>query len=65
LDKSDKSSDVSEPREGALRRVRDTSGICSRRYQVICPSGGFLTGLSSHFFGFSEKYLLPPDPNQF
>ena len=29
--------------------------------QVICPSGGLLTGLSSHFFGFSEKYLLPPD----
>jgi hypothetical protein len=28
---------------------------------VICPSGGFLTGLSSHFFGFSERYLLPPD----
>src|SRR3982074_196967 len=30
---------------------------------VICPSGGFLTGLSSLFFGFSEKYLLPLTPN--
>src|SRR5713101_7182992 len=31
--------------------------------QVICPSGGLSTGLSSLFFGFSEKYLLPPAPN--
>jgi len=31
---------------------------------VICPSGCFLTGLSSPFFGFSEKYFFPPDPNQ-
>ncbi len=27
----------------ALHRVRDTSGICSRRRVVICPSGGLLT----------------------
>src|SRR5216683_2817817 len=26
---------------------------------VICPSGGLSTGLSSLFFGFSEKYLFP------
>src|SRR6267154_5171404 len=30
-----------------LRRVRDTSGICSRCRVVICPSGGLLTGVSS------------------
>ena len=30
-----------------LRRVRDTSGICSQRRVVICPSGGLLTGVSS------------------
>src|SRR5229473_2828020 len=30
-----------------LRRVRDTSGICSRCRAVICPSGGLLTGVSS------------------
>ena len=33
----------------ALHRVRDTSGICSRRYQVICPSGCFASSLISDF----------------
>ena len=31
---------------------------------VICPSGVLPIFLSSLFFGFSEKYLLPSDPNQ-
>jgi hypothetical protein len=38
--------------------------LTTRPAQVICSSGGLSTGLSSLFFGFSEKYLLPPDPNQ-
>jgi hypothetical protein len=29
--------------------VRDTSGICSRRRGVICPSGGLLKGVSTPF----------------
>jgi hypothetical protein len=33
----------------ALHRVRDTSEIYSRCRQVICPSGGLSTGLSSPF----------------
>jgi len=45
----------------AHRSIRATAA-CARG--VICPSGGLLTGVSSLFFGFSEKYLLPPDPNQ-
>jgi len=44
---------------------RDTSGTCSRRRVVICPSGGLSTGLSSLFFGFSEIFLFPLTPNQF
>jgi len=44
-------------------RARST-GRMNDLPQVICPSGGLLKGLSSLFFGFSEKYLLPPDPNQ-
>ena len=45
-----------------LHRVRDTSGICSRRYQVICPSGGFLTGLSSLISDFPKNILVPTYP---
>jgi hypothetical protein len=41
-----------------------TGGQVERRNRVICPSGCLLKGLSSLFFGFSEKYLLPSDPNQ-
>jgi hypothetical protein len=32
--------------------------------RLICPSGVLPIFLSSLFFGFSEKYLLPSDPNQ-
>src|SRR5258705_5379142 len=48
----------------ALHRVRDTSGICSRRYQVICPSGGLLTWLSSLISDFPKIFLFPLTPNQ-
>jgi hypothetical protein len=34
------------PNDGRIS-IRDTSGICSRRRVVICPSGGLSTGLSS------------------
>jgi hypothetical protein len=44
--------------------MRKQTVLTTRPAQVICPSGGLLEGLSSLFFGFSEKYLLPPDPNQ-
>jgi len=46
----------------ALHRVRDTSGICSRRRAVICPSGCLLTGLSSHFSGFPKNISVPTYP---
>ncbi len=46
----------------ALHRVRDTSGIRSRRYQVICPSGGFLTGLSSLISDFPKNISVPIYP---
>src|SRR5712664_4521560 len=48
--------------EGALHRVRDTSGICSRRYQVICPSGRLLTGLSSLISDFPKNISVPTYP---
>jgi hypothetical protein len=46
----------------ALHRVRDTSGICSRRRVVICPSGGFLTGLSSLISDFPKNISVPTPP---
>jgi hypothetical protein len=32
--------------------------------QVICPSGGLLTGLSSLLFLIFRKIFVPSDPNQ-
>jgi hypothetical protein len=32
--------------------------------QVICPSGGLLTGLSSLLFRIFRKIFVPSDPNQ-
>jgi hypothetical protein len=46
----------------ALHRVRDTSGICSRRYQVICPSGGLSTGVSSLISDFPKNISVPTHP---
>src|SRR5258705_11964321 len=49
--------------EGPPCRARRKPGISTLRIErlglVICPSGGLLTGLSSLYFGFSEKYLFP------
>jgi hypothetical protein len=41
---------------------RDTSGTCSRRRVVICPSGGFLTGLSSLISDFPKYISVPTYP---
>jgi hypothetical protein len=38
--------------------------LTTRPAQVICPSGGWLTGLSSLFFRIFRKILVPSDPNQ-
>src|SRR5712671_1739168 len=46
----------------ALHRVRDTSGICSRRYQVICPSGSLSTGVSSLISDFPKNISVPTHP---
>jgi hypothetical protein len=35
-----------------------------RPAQVICPSGGLLTGLSSLLFRIFRKIFVPSDPNQ-
>src|SRR3984893_4220413 len=40
-----------------MHGVRDTSGICSRCRVVICPSGGFLTGVSTPPL---QKYFASP-----
>jgi hypothetical protein len=37
--------------------------LTTRPAQVICPSGGLLTGLSSLFFRIFRKILVPSDPN--
>jgi hypothetical protein len=37
----------------------------SRRYQVICPSGSLLTGLSSLISDFPKNIFVPTYPNQF
>src|SRR5882724_2383059 len=47
----------------ALHRVRDTSGICSRRRAVICPSGGLLTAVSSLISDFPKNISVPAYPN--
>jgi hypothetical protein len=46
----------------ALHRVRDTSGICARRRQVICPSGGLSTGVSSLISDFPKNISLFTHP---
>jgi hypothetical protein len=46
----------------ALHRVRDTSGICARRRQVICPSGGLSTGVSSLISDFPKNICLFTHP---
>src|SRR6202163_4843192 len=45
-----------------LRRVRDMNGIRSRCRVVICPSGGFLTGLSSLISDFPNNISVPTHP---
>src|SRR5882724_6627354 len=45
-----------------LHRVRDTSGICSRRDQVICPSGCLSTGVSSLISVFPKNISVPTYP---
>jgi hypothetical protein len=42
--------------------IRDTSAICSQRRVLICPSGGFLTGLSSPISGFPKNISVPTHP---
>jgi hypothetical protein len=46
----------------ALHRVRDTSGICARRRQVICPSGGLSTGVSSPISDFPKNISVFTHP---
>ncbi len=46
----------------ALHRVRDTSGFCSRRRAVICPSGRLLTGVSSLISDFPKNISVPTYP---
>jgi hypothetical protein len=46
----------------ALHRVRDTSGICARRRQVICPSGGLSTGVSSLISDFPKNISVFTHP---
>src|SRR6266581_1898877 len=46
----------------ALHRVRDTSGFCSRRRAVICPSGRLLTGVSSLISDFPKNISVPIHP---
>ena len=48
--------------ESTLHHVRDTSGICSRRRVVICPSGGLLTGVSSFISDFPKNISVPIYP---
>jgi hypothetical protein len=36
--------------------------ICSRRRAVICPSGGFLTGVSSLISDFPKNISVPTHP---
>jgi hypothetical protein len=50
------------PRNDGLIFIRDTSGICSRCRVVICPSGGFLTGLSSLISDFPKNISVPTHP---
>jgi hypothetical protein len=50
------------PRNDGLISVRDASGICSRGRVVICPSGGFLTGLSSLISDFPKNISVPTHP---
>jgi len=48
----------------ALHRVRDASGICSRRSCSDCPSGCLLTGCRVIFLFFRKKYFpFPLTPN--
>ena len=43
-------------------RYCEASYSRSRRYQVICPSGGLLTGLSSLISDFPKNILVPTHP---
>src|SRR6266852_83034 len=58
----DREAAIRETTAIALHRVRDTSGICSRRRAVICPSGGLLTGLSSLISDFPKNISVPTPP---
>src|SRR5258708_29527280 len=42
--------------------IRDLQPLTTRPAQVICPSGGWLTGLSSLFFRIFRKLLVPTHP---
>jgi hypothetical protein len=62
MDIIDREAAIRENTAIALHRVRDTSGICSRRRAVICPSGGLLTRLSSLISDFPKNISVPTPP---
>src|SRR6266581_7183996 len=51
--------DAARGRSTAVARF---GGFCSRRRAVICPSGSFLTGLSSLISDFPKNISVPTYP---